>query len=276
MNANIETLEYGEAMFLNGVRLSLHPAGHILGSSQVRAERGGEVAVVSGDYKTEPDRTCAPFEPIRCHTYVTESTFGLPIYRWPTERQVFSELITWQIQNHNAGRASILLGYSLGKSQRVLSGLERALGPIYLHPALKPYTDAYRDCGVNLAPTIDLGSASQSTHWHKATILAPPGFVGSPAMPNIGPFATAYFSGWMALKGASRGRGVDKGFVLSDHVDWPSLIDAVQATGAEKVFVTHGFTSVVVRYLQDLGLDAHVLPTGGEIKSELPNAEEGD
>lgn len=265
--ANIQTLDYGEGVNLNGVRISLHPAGHILGSSQVRVELNGEVAVVSGDYKTEPDATCAAFEPIRCHTFVTESTFGMPIYRWPRDSRVFDEINAWWRTNASAKRATILYGYSLGKSQRVLSGLATDIGPIYLHPALKPYTDAYRANGVKLPETIDLNLASEGTTWEDAVILAPPGSVGSPTMPRLDAFATAYLSGWMATRKGRRGRGADKGFVLSDHVDWPALLDAVAQTGANKVFVTHGFTSIVVRYLREIGVDAHVLQADSESES---------
>ena len=274
LKANIQTLEYCDALFLNGVKLSLHPACHILGSSQVRVERDGEVVVASGDYKIEPDRTCAPFEPIRCHTFITESTFGMPIYRWPSEESVFNDVNAWWSDNAQAGRATILYGYSLGKSQRVLAGLTPEFGPIYLHPALKPYTDAYRANGVKLPSTIDLNDASADTKWHEGVILAPPGSVGSPSMPNIGPFSTAHLSGWMATRKGRKGRGADKGFILSDHVDWRSLLSAVAQTGAEKVYVTHGFTSIVVRYLREQGLDAHVLSTGWEGKSDAADARE--
>jgi len=266
--ANIEGVPYGAPVDMNGIRVSLHPAGHILGSAQIRVERAGEVAVVSGDYKTEADETCAAFEPIRCHTFVTESTFGMPIYRWPKEGDVFQSINRWWRANQSAGKATVLLGYSLGKSQRVLSGLDRENGPIFLHPALQPYTDAYREQGISLPPTLDLAEASEHFDWSKAAILAPPNMNGSSWLSVVGPYATAYMSGWMAIRGTWRSRSVDKGFVLSDHVDWPSLIGAVAETGAERVYVTHGFSKTVVRYLREQGVDAHVLPTGWEGESE--------
>ena len=276
VNANIKTMEYGETAVLNGIRLSLHPAGHILGSSQVRIERAGEIAVVSGDYKTEPDRTCAAFEPIRCHTFVTESTFGLPIYRWPRERDVFRDINTWWRANQSEGRASIFLGYSLGKSQRVLSGLEPEIGPIFLHPALRPYTDAYRMLGVALPATQDISEVEAGFDWSRAAMIAPPGVTGSPWLAPVGAYRTAYLSGWMAVRGTWRSRSVDKGFVLSDHVDWPSLIGAIAETAAEKVLVTHGFSSVVVRFLREQGLDARVLSTGWEGEAQGDAVEDGD
>jgi len=257
--SKIEALPYGHDVFMNGIKLSLHPAGHILGSAQVRVERRGEVAVVSGDYKTEPDRTCTPFEPLRCHTFITESTFGLPIYRWPKEGAVFKQINDWWRSNQEAGKATVLLGYSLGKSQRALAGLESEIGPIFLHEALQPYTDAYRAQGVVLPTTRDVAIAPPDFDWSQALLIAPPGTIGPAWAAHIGPYASAFLSGWMAVRGMRRSRGMHHGFVLSDHVDWPSLIGAIDATGAERVFVTHGYSSVVVRFLREKGLEAHVL-----------------
>ncbi len=266
--ASIETLAYGEAVEWNGVRVSLHPAGHILGSSQVRIERRGEVVVVSGDYKTEPDRTCRAFEPIRCHTFITESTFGLPIYRWPKESVVFGEINRWWEKNQTEGKATFLLGYSLGKSQRVLSGLDPSIGPIVAHSALIPYIEAYRDEGVELPAVIPLESVGPGFDWSKAAVLVPPNLSGANWTNGIGPFATAYMSGWMAVRGTWRSRAVDKGFVMSDHVDWDSLIQAVTDTGAHRVLVTHGFSETVAQFLRELGLDAQELKAGWRSDSD--------
>ena len=266
--SNIQALPYGEVINLNGIKVSLHPAGHILGSAQVRVERDGEIAVVSGDYKTEPDSTCTPFEPIRCHTFITESTFGLPIYRWPKEGEVFKQINDWWRANQLSGKATVLLGYSLGKSQRALAGIDSEIGPIFLHETLEPYTKAYRAQGIKLPKTHDVRKAPDDFDWSKAVIIAPPGSMGPAWAAHIGPYASAFMSGWMAVGGMRRSRGRHAGFILSDHVDWPSLIDAVAATGAERVFVTHGYTRPVVRYLREKGLDAHVLPSGWEGETE--------
>lgn len=128
--AGLESMPYGDTRTINGVRVSFHPAGHILGSAQVRLEYRGEVWVVSGDYKTDPDPTCAPWEPVRCHTFITESTFGLPIYRWPSQQQVFAEINAWWAANAAAGQVSLLCAYALGKAQRLLAGLDPSIGPI--------------------------------------------------------------------------------------------------------------------------------------------------
>lgn len=271
--AAIDTLPYGEAVTMNGVRVSLHPAGHILGSAQVRVEHGGRVYVVSGDYKTEPDATCTPFEPLRCHTFVTESTFGLPIYRWPSQDEVVRQIHEWWRSNQAAGKCSLLLGYALGKCQRALAGLDPEVGPILLHGAVQRLTEAYREAGVELPPTQQVAELGKGFEWSRAIVVAPPSAHGTPWVRRFGDHSTAFMSGWMAIRGTRRRRAVDRGFVLSDHVDWPSLMGAIGETGAESVWVTHGYSGVVVKYLEEQGLDAHVLETRWE--GEQDEAETG-
>jgi len=252
----IQTLDYNESVHLSGVRVSFHPAGHILGSAQVRLEYGGEVWVVSGDYKIEPDPTCAPFEPVACQTFVTESTFGLPIYRWRPRGEVLAEIQDWWLANQQAGKASVLFAYSLGKAQRVLAGLDASAGPIYTHGAVENFCRLYRDSGVKLAPTVHVGSAPAGTDWTRALILAPPSAKGSPWMRRFGPLSTGFVSGWMRIRGARRRRSLDRGFVLSDHADWPGLMSAIKATGADRVWVTHGYRAPMVEWLKQQGLEA--------------------
>ena len=272
----IDTIGPGEAIDIHGVRLSLHPAGHILGSAQVRIERGGHVCVVSGDYKVEPDPTCAAFEPVRCHTFVTESTFGLPIYRWPAAGEVFVEVNAWWRANRDAGRASLLFGYALGKAQRLLAGLDQGIGPIYTHGAVETLTRAYRDSGVALPPTTYAGDALAGTGWAGTLVLAPPSAHNTPWARKIGPASTALASGWMAIRGTRRRRAVDRGFVLSDHADWPGLLAAIAATGAERVWVTHGYAAVVARWLREHGLDAHIVATRFEGERDDAPVPEGE
>jgi len=256
-----ESIPYGQTCTINGVQFSLHPAGHILGSAQVRVEFGGEVWVVSGDYKTDADRTCTEWEPVRCHTFVTESTFGLPIYRWPTQRQVFEDINAWWKQNADEGRASVLFGYALGKAQRLLSGLDATLGPVLTHGSVERMTACYRAGGIVLPPTVGATQATRDASWSRAMVVAPPSAAGSTWMRRFGNASTAFASGWMHVRGARRRRNVDRGFTLSDHVDWPQLLGAIHATGAERVFVTHGFSEIVVRWLGEHGLESHVLAT---------------
>jgi len=257
---HIDALEYGERIVHNGVTVSLHPAGHVLGSSQVRMEHEGEVWVASGDYKVEPDATCAPFEAVRCHTFITESTFGLPIYRWDPQQDVFDEINRWWRRNADEGRASILYAYAFGKAQRLLCGLDPAIGPIVCHGAVEPLNRIYRAGGVSL-PRTQLVSETDKADLKRALVLAPPSAAGSPWTRRFGDYSDAFASGWMLLRGARRRRGVDRGFVLSDHADWPGLLDAIHATGAQQVIVTHGSIPVMVRWLRQIGLDAKAFDT---------------
>ncbi len=257
----IEPIEYGAARDLNGVRVSLHPAGHILGSAQIRLEYRGEVWAVSGDYKTDIDSTCAPWEPVRCHTFVTESTFGLPIYRWPSQRAVFADLNAWWRENADAGITSLVYGYALGKAQRLLAGLDPSIGPVLTHGAVEKMTQCYRDAGVSMPATTYATAAAGDASWARAIVVAPPSADGSTWARRFGETRAAFASGWMHVRGARRRRGVDRGFTLSDHVDWPQLCAAIDATGAEHVWVTHGFTGPVVRWLQERGLDARAIAT---------------
>lgn len=263
----LQTLAYGEAIEHHGVRLSLHPAGHVLGSAQVRLEHGGQVWVASGDYKTENDGTCVPFEPVRCDTFITESTFGLPIYRWPAQSALFDEINAWWRRNAEAGRASVLLGYAFGKAQRILRGVNADIGPIIVHGALEPLNSVYRAAGVRLPPTWRVSDAGVDAKLiRQSLVLAPPSALGTPWMKRFGAYADAFASGWMLLRGTRRRRGVDRGFVMSDHADWPGLQQSIAGTGAERVIVTHGNVATLVRWLREQGLDAQAFQTeyGGE------------
>ncbi len=260
-DARIEGLPYGEAMGINGVTVSFHPAGHLLGSAQVRVEHRGEVWVVTGDYKTRPDPTCAPFEVVPCHTFITESTFGLPIYRWRPDAEVFAELNAWWRKNAEEGRASIVFAYALGKAQRVLAGLDPGIGPIVAHGAVRRFVEVYAAAGIAM-PEVLPGTAEVAKRVKGgALVVAPPSADGTPWLRKFGPQSRAFASGWMQVRGKRRWRSLDRGFVVSDHVDWPALLGTIDATGAERVGVTHGYTEQVVRYLRERGKDAYVVPT---------------
>lgn len=259
--APIDVVEYGEERTINGVKLSLHPAGHILGSAQVRIEVGGEVWVVSGDYKTQRDKTCEGFEPLKCHAFVTESTFGLPVYRWPSQDEVFGQINAWWRANTQAGKASVLFGYALGKAQRLIAGVDASIGPIAVHGAVQRLNEAYRWAGIRLPPTEPAVQKARGFDWSKSLIVAPPSAMGTPWLRRFGEVVTGFASGWMQIRGTRRRRAIDRGFVLSDHVDWPALLSAVEETGAERVWVTHGYANVVARYLTERGLRAEVVAT---------------
>lgn len=259
---DLQTLAYGETLNHHGVTLSLHPAGHVLGSAQVRLEYQGEVWVASGDYKVEPDGTCAPFEPVRCDTFITESTFGLPIYRWQPQSEIFAEINRWWRANQAAGKASVLFCYAFGKAQRILHGIDANIGPILTHGSVEPLNRVYRAGGVYIPETHYAGDFQKTDpRLREALILAPPSAGGSTWMRRFGDYSDAFASGWMRLRGPRRRRGVDRGFVLSDHADWPGLLWAIEQTGAQRVMVTHGSVGTLVRHLREKGLDAQGFTT---------------
>lgn len=270
---NAQWLAYGEAVTINGVRVSLHPAGHVLGSSQVRIEQGGEVWVASGDYKAEADPTCAPFEPIRCDTFITESTFGLPVYRWPRAADTVAGINEWWKSNAAEGRASVLFGYALGKAQRMLASVDAGIGPIFCHGAVEAMNHVYRESGIALPATARVGDPAGAGEYRRALVFAPPSAQSTPWLRRFGEYSDAFASGWMQIRGARRRRNVDRGFALSDHADWPGLLRAIADTGAKRVLVTHGYVAVLVRWLQQQGLDAAALETPyGDEEAPAPEA----
>ena len=257
----IDTLRYGESTTFSGVKVSLHPAGHVLGSAQVRVEHAGQVWVVSGDYKTAPDPTCAPFEPVRCDVFITESTFGLPIYRWPAPDTIAAEINAWWRANQAEGKTSVLLAYALGKAQRLAAMVDPSIGPIHGHGAVMKLVRAYRDSGVRLPPIDAVPARAKRVGQGRALVIAPPSVAGSGWLRVFGEVAVAQASGWMTVRGIRRRRGFGKGFVVSDHADFPGLVSAVEATGARRVLVTHGSSEAFARFLRGRGLEADVLAT---------------
>jgi len=260
-DAKISTQRYGETSVINGVSVSFHPAGHVLGSAQVRIEYKGEIWVASGDYKLMPDATCAPFEPVKCHHFITEATFGLPIYRWVPTGETFEQINAWWRRNIERNKVSVIFAYSLGKSQRVLNGIDRTIGPIFTHGAVERLTQAYRESGVDLPDTTYVGSVENKKEFAGSLIVAPPSAQASTWLRRFGPHSTGFASGWMMVRGARRQRAVDRGFVLSDHADWPELLSAIRSAEAETVYVTHGFAPELVRYLNETGTNAVPLKT---------------
>jgi putative mRNA 3-end processing factor len=257
-------LAWGEVLDHQGVRISLHPAGHVLGSAQVRLEHRGQVWVVSGDYfcsaHDERNPTTPPFEPVACDCFVTESTFALPLYRWRPQAEVMGQINAWWRANADAGRASVMLGYSFGKSQRILAGVEASIGPILVHGAIEPINAAYRAAGVALPATRVLGEGAATgfapRELARALVLVPPMALDGAWARELGEASVAMASGWMQLRGMRKRRSPGRGFVLSDHADWPGLLRAIAATGASRVIVTHGVEDALVRWLREQGLDA--------------------
>jgi putative mRNA 3-end processing factor len=261
-DAVIETVPYGLEININGVKVSLHPAGHIVGSAQVRVEYGGEVWVISGDYKLEDDGISTPFEPVRCHSFVTESTFGLPIYQWEPQEVIMERIWNWIQANREMGRASVLVAYTLGKSQRIVHGLAKYGVPIYAHGATVNMNKAVQQVRPDLPDVFHLTKDTPKADVLDGVILCPGSALDSPWIRRWQPYAVGVCSGWMQVRGAQRRRNADAGFVLSDHADWPGLLDAVEATGAEQVWATHGFSSILSRYVEEQrGVSAGVVKT---------------
>lgn len=261
-HGRITALKYGAPLRLGSATVSLHPAGHVLGSAQVRIEADGEVWVVSGDYKRQPDPTCAPFEVQKCDVFVTEATFGLPIFKWEPPEKIASDIFAWWESNRQAERASVLICYALGKAQRILAELQRVTDrPVYVHGAVEAITAIYRELGVKMLPTIPVAQTKKGHGFKGELILAPRSARGSTWMRRFGASEEAFASGWMRIRGTRRRMSYDRGFVLSDHADWQSLLSTIEETGARRVLVTHGYTEALSRFLCERGYETGVLET---------------
>ncbi len=262
----IETVAYGEVRQIGGATVSFHPAGHVPGSAQIRVEVGGEVWVASGDYKVIDDGLSTPFEPVRCHHFITESTFGLPVFRWQDQADIAVQINDWWAGCAAAGKTAFLGCYALGKAQRLLTLLNPDIGPVLTHTAIENTNAVMRAQGIQLPDTIQAGPDLNPKDHARALVLAPPSAIDSAWARKFGARETAFASGWMALRGIRRRRSGDRGFVISDHADWGGLLDAITHTGAENIYVTHGYTEIFSRYLNENVWSAQVVPTefGGD------------
>ena len=267
---NYQSVEWGETTMINGVNVSLHPAGHIIGSSQVRIEYNGEVWVFTGDFKTENDGLSGAFEPVKCNTFITESTFGLPIYKWKKQSIVYSDIQNWVRNNQEANKASVIIAYSLGKAQRVIEAVSEITDDIYAHGAVYNVQQTLINAGHPLHAVKKVEADASKSLYRKAVIVAPSGAEGSPWIKRFTPFSLAICSGWMQVRGNARRKNADRGFVLSDHADWDGLLSAVKETEAGKVFVTHGFQAAFSKYLDESGIPA------AEVKTAYGDDEETD
>ena len=270
---DLQEVEFGEIITINGVEISFHPAGHVIGSAQIRLAYKGEVWVISGDYKIEADGISEPFEPVRCTHFVSECTFGLPIFKWAPQGDVAAQINAWWRTNAAAGVTSIIGAYSLGKAQRILSLLDPSLGPILTHGAIEASNAVLRGQGIALMDT-DLNTPELDLKGHSgALILAPPSALGSKWAQRFGKQSSGFASGWMRLRGVRRRRALDQGFVMSDHADWDGLLAAINETGAENIYVTHGYTDIFARHLKEIGYNAAIVQT--EFNGE-PIEQDGD
>ena len=274
---DLRGVDWGEELRFGDTTVSFHPAGHVLGSAQVRVERAGEVWVFTGDFKTDPDPSCEAFELVACDTFITEATFALPVYRWQPGEVVAREIFEWWELMKASGRPAVVFGYSLGKAQRVLAELTRFTDEeVFVHGAVDPLTEIYREAGVDMLPTRRVDpSRKNKADYAGRLVVAPPGASGSTWMRRFANASTGFCSGWMRVRGNRRRRGYDRGFVLSDHADWPGLLRTIEATGATKVLTTHGQSATLVRYLrEERGIDAAELRTSYSGDGEDAGAED--
>jgi putative mRNA 3-end processing factor len=268
-------MEYGEHKTINGVDFSFYPAGHIIGSAQVRVAYKGEVWVASGDYKLEDDGFSTPFEPVRCNTFITECTFGLPVFKWQDQKEVFEEINSWWRKNKAEDKVTILTGYSLGKAQRLIQGIDPSIGRIFTHGAIEKTNEIIRDMGVELNETTYVRPEINKNEYKGALVIAPPSALGTSWQKKFQPFELGIASGWMKMRGPRRRRSVDRGFVLSDHADWEGLNTAIKATECEKVIVTHGYTNIFSKWLNDQGIATQIEATEfeGEVLEETEKSD---
>lgn len=253
---NVQSVDFGEILNINGVAFSFHPAGHIVGSAQIRAEYQGEVWVVSGDYKTQADGITEEFEVLKCNTFITESTFGLPVYRWPDQQQVYDEINGWWQTNKENDVTSVLSAYALGKAQRIIHNVDHDIGPVFCHGAVESTNEVLRHSGIPVKPTRHLGDDISKKELQGALVIAPGGALNTPWMKRFREYSAAAASGWMILRGRKRWQNVDKGFILSDHADWTELNSVINATGCDRVIVTHGYSDIFAQWLRSRGYSA--------------------
>lgn len=259
----VQTIPFGESIYINQVRFSFHPAGHIPGSAQIRVEYKGEVWVVTGDYKTEVDQVSGTFELIQCNTFITETTFALPIYQWKPQSIIIEEVLSWYQDNLVNGKTSVILAYALGKSQRIIEFIPKDI-PVYTHGTVDNTNDVIRAAGLNMRPSIKVSSRINKKDIQKGITIAPSSVLNTPWMRALQSPVTATASGWMTLNNNRKKQAADYGFALSDHVDWNALNEVVFACGAEKIWLTHGYTHDYSRWLESKGKSTYCIEGGNK------------
>ncbi len=258
---NISGVAYGETITINGVHFTFTPAGHIIGSAQIKVEYRGEIWVVSGDYKLENDGISGLYEPIKCHHFITESTFGLPVFKWQPQAEIMQEISAWWRENKEKGEVSVIAAYSLGKAQRIINNVDHTIGQIFTHGAVENTNEILRKQGEIIASTTRIVQGQKPSLFDGGLVIAPPSALNSAWTQRFRKYSDAIASGWMNIRGTRRRRSVDTGFVLSDHADWDELNEAVAMTGAENIYVTHGYTDIYTKYLVEKGYNARVVKT---------------
>ncbi len=262
-----QPLAYGETVRIGDVALRLAPAGHVLGSAQIVLEHGGRRVVVSGDYKRRPDPTCAPFEPVRCDVFVTEATFGLPVFRHPPDSAEIGKLL--DSLRLFPERCHVVGVYALGKCQRVIAMLRRAGydAPLYLHGALLDLCELYGRLGVELGE-LRPATAAARDELAGRIVLAPPSAIADRWARRLPDPVTAMASGWMRVRARARQGGVELPLVISDHADWDELTRTLDDVAASEVWVTHGREEALIHHAASRGIRARALSLIGREEDE--------
>lgn len=255
-------IRYGEMIERGGVRISFHPAGHVLGSAQILLEYAGERVVVTGDYKRRPDPTCTPFEPVPCDIFITEATFGLPVFRHPPIEQEIAKLLNARAANPD--RCVLVGAYALGKAQRVIAEVRRAghAGPIYLHGALERMCRLYAELGVDLGD-LRLVSETEKQDLAGHIVLCPPSALTDRWSRRLPDPITAMASGWMRVRQRARARQVELPLVISDHADWDELTATITELRPAETWVTHGAEEALVHWCRTHQMRARALAVAG-------------
>jgi putative mRNA 3-end processing factor len=256
-NINIEGKDWGEKFYINGVQFSLHPAGHVVGSAQIRIEYQGNVWVYTGDYKREDDHLSTPFQVVKCNTLITECTFGLPAFNWKNQHLVYQEINSFWNDCKSNNQTAVVFAYSLGKAQRLLTNLDLGIGKVYTHGAVENLNEVIRTYK-NLPKSTRITRETKKQDLIGSLVIAPPSTNGTAWLKKMVPYVTSSASGWMTFRGARRRRAIDRGFVLSDHCDWKDLIKTIKETQAENIICTHGYKDIFSKYLNENGYNSFI------------------
>lgn len=271
-----QVVGFGERITINNVHFSFHPAGHIPGSAQIRIEHKGEVWVITGDYKTEPDKVSGDYELLKCDTFITETTFALPIYQWQPQSHIMNEILNWYKYNLTLGKSTIVLAYALGKSQRIIQNIPDEI-PIYTHTTVEDTNKVLREAGLKLRKTIQINSRVSKKDIQRGIVIAPSSILNTPLMRSLESPGLGYASGWMALSRFRKQQAATAGFVLSDHVDWNELNLVIHECGAENIWLMHGYTKEYKQYLTAIGKNVTDIGSHFQLKTkDTPLLEEED
>ena len=247
-NIKVKSYGYDEIFKINGIKISFHPSGHILGSSQIKLEGGNEKWLITGDFKRQRDDTCLNYQEVKTDFLICESTFALPIFNWASTNKIVDEIVDWV--NESPNLTSILFCYSLGKAQRILNELKnKKIKKIYAHRSIKKINDIYIKQGIKLEDIAKIDKEIATKDYKGSLLLMPPSQNKANLLNRFGDYQTAFASGWMIIRALKNRSGYDKGFAISDHADWNGLIKTIKSSKAEKVFLDHGNGESLAKYL---------------------------